>query len=170
VSAFDELLRTTELLPQLVVAGQKGWLTDELFAHIDQSAIAKRILFTGYVTDEDLAALFSSCRVSVYPSLYEGFGLPILEAMACGAPVITSRIPVIMEIASGAARLVDPTDIRELTEALTEMLTDHRARQHFAAAGPRRAAEYTWNRTAQDTLQVYREILGRSVARASGRQ
>jgi glycosyltransferase involved in cell wall biosynthesis len=165
VSAFDELLQNTELLPQLVVAGQKGWLTDELFAHIEQSAIAKRILFTGYVTDEDLAALYSSCRVSVYPSLYEGFGLPILEAMACGAPVITSRIPVIMEIASGAARLVDPTDIPELTGALMEVLTDHNARQHYAEAGPRRAAQYTWERTAQNTLEVYREVLGRPMAK-----
>jgi alpha-1,3-rhamnosyl/mannosyltransferase len=160
VRAFDELLRTTTLRPQLVIAGQKGWLTDELFAYVERSALKERILFTGYVSDEDLAALYSSCRVSVYPSLYEGFGLPPLEAMACGAPVITSRIPVIMETAEGAARLVTPTDVRELTPALVELLTDEGARTHFAAAGRRRAAEFTWERTAQRTLAIYRAVLG----------
>ena len=166
VRAFDELLRTTELRPQLVIAGQKGWLTEELFAHVEQSALKERILFTGYVADEDLAALYSSCRVSVYPSLYEGFGLPPLEAMACGAPVITSRIPVIMETSLGAARLVAPTDLQELTVALVEMLTDDGARAHYAAAGRQRAAEFTWERTAERTLEVYREVLRQSAGAA----
>ncbi len=161
VRAFDELLRTTDLKPQLVVAGQKGWLTDELFTHVEQSAIARHILFTGYVSDEDLASLYSSCRVSVYPSLYEGFGFPPLEAMACGAPVITSRIPVIMETSQGAAHLVDPTDVVELTAALHKLLTDDNERQHYAEAGPKRAAEFTWRRTAEKTLAVYREVLDR---------
>ena len=160
VRAFDELLRTTELKPQLVVAGQKGWLTDDFFAHVEQSAIAKHILFTGYISDADLASLYSSCRVSVYPSLYEGFGFPPLEAMACGAPVITSRIPVIIETSQGAARLVNPTDVQELTTALHKLLTDDHERQHYAAVGPKRAAEFTWERTAEKTLAVYRKVLG----------
>jgi glycosyltransferase involved in cell wall biosynthesis len=168
VRAFDELLRTTDLQPQLVVAGQKGWLTDDLYAHVEQSEIKNRILFTGYVSDEDLASLYSSCTVSVYPSLYEGFGLPPLEAMACGAPVITSRIPVIMETASGAARLVEPTDLQELTAALVELLTDQKAREHYASVGRQRSAEFTWERTARQTLDVYRhvhaEATGRRVA------
>jgi len=168
VRAFDELLRTTDLQPQLVVAGQKGWLTDDLDAHVEQSEIKNRILFTGYVSDEDLASLYSSCTVSVYPSLYEGFGLPPLEAMACGAPVITSRIPVIMETASGAARLVEPTNLQELTAALVELLTDQKAREHYASVGRQRSAEFTWERTAQQTLDVYRrvhaEAAGRRVA------
>ncbi len=162
VRAFDELLRTTKLRPQLVIAGQKGWLSDELFAHVEQSAITKRILFTGYVSDADLCALYSSCRVSVYPSLYEGFGLPPLEAMACGAPVITSRIPVIMETVGEAARLIAPTDVRELTAALVQMLTDADVRRHYSAAGLQRAAEFTWERTGRMTLEVYREVLGQA--------
>ncbi|HEX8181836.1 MAG TPA: glycosyltransferase family 1 protein [Pyrinomonadaceae bacterium] len=169
--AFAELLRTTEARPQLVIAGQKGWLTDELFAHVEQSATLKeRILFTGYVTDEDLAALYSACRVSIYPSLYEGFGLPPLEAMACGAPVITSRIPVIMETVADAARLVAPTDVQELTAALVELLTDEGARAHFAAAGRRRAAAFTWERTAAQTLEVYRAVLGQAAGAGAGGQ
>jgi glycosyltransferase involved in cell wall biosynthesis len=160
VRAFDMLMKTTELRPQLVVAGQKGWLTDDLFAHIDNSATRERILFTGYITDLDLAALYSSCKVSVYPSLYEGFGLPPLEAMACGAPVITSRIPAIMETSAGASKLITPTDVEELTSALVELLTDSRAREHYRALGLRRAAEFTWVRTAQQTLNVYRQVYG----------
>ena len=160
VRAFDELLRTTEQRPQLVIAGQKGWLNDELFALIEQTALGARILFTGYISDEDLRALYSSCRVAVYPSLYEGFGLPPLEAMACGAPVVTSRIPVIMETSAQAARLINPIDVGELTAALVELLTDANARAQLAAAGRKRAAEFTWVRTAQQTLAVYREVLG----------
>ena len=165
VRAFDELIRTTELRPQLVVAGQKGWLTDDLYAHVEQSEIKNRILFTGYVSDEDLASLYSSCTVSVYPSLYEGFGLPPLEAMACGAPVITSRIPVIMETASGAARLIEPTNLQELTAALVELLTDPNAREHYASVGQQRAAEFTWERTAEQTLEVYRRVCAEAAGR-----
>jgi glycosyltransferase involved in cell wall biosynthesis len=160
VRAFDELLRETALRPQLVIAGPKGWLTESLFANVEWSTRTDRILFTGYVSDEDLRGLYSSCRVSVYPSVYEGFGLPPLEAMACGAPVITSRIPVIMETVGTSARLIDPNDVRELTSALVELLTDADARAHMSAVGLQRAAEFTWERTAQMTLEVYREALG----------
>lgn len=160
VRAFAELYRTTPLRPQLVIAGQKGWHTDEFFQHVAASDLKERILFTGYVPDEDLAALYSTCQVCVYPSLYEGFGLPPLEAMACGAPVITSRIPVIIETVGQAARLIAPTNVPELTAALVELLTDPAARTRYAAAGPRRAAAFTWERTARQTLDVYREVLG----------
>ena len=158
VRAFDLLMRTTELRPQLVVAGQKGWLTDDLYAHIDNSTIRNRILFTGYISDLDLACLYSSCAVSVYPSLYEGFGLPPLEAMACGAPVITSRIPAIMETSLGASKLITPTDVEELTAALVELLNDPQAREHYKTLGLQRATEYTWERTARQTLNVYRQV------------
>lgn len=160
VRAFDELLRATDLRPQLVIAGPKGWLTEGLFANVEWTARTDRILFTGYVSDEDLRGLYSSCRVSVYPSVYEGFGLPPLEAMACGAPVITSRIPVIMETVGTSARLIDPNDVRELTSALVELLTDPGARAHLSTVGFERAAEFTWERTAEMTLEVYREALG----------
>ena len=159
VRAFEELLHTTELRPQLVIAGAKGWLNDELFANVDATARRERILFTGYISDDQLRALYSSCRVCVYPSLYEGFGLPTLEAMACGAPVITSRIPVMIETVGTSARLIEPTEVSQLTAALVELLTDENARQHFAASGFQRAAEFTWEKTARKTLEVYREAL-----------
>ena len=159
VRAFEELLHTTELRPQLVIAGAKGWLTDELFANVDATARRERILFTGYISDEQLRALYSSCRLCVYPSLYEGFGLPTLEAMACGAAVITSRIPVMIETVGTSARLIEPTEVSDLTAALVELLTDENARRHFATSGLQRAAEFTWERTAKSTLEVYREAL-----------
>lgn len=159
VRAFAELVGRTPLRPQLVIAGQKGWLTDELFALVEQSGLGSRILFTGYISDEDLAALYSSCRVSVYPSLYEGFGLPPLEAMSCGAPVITSRIPVIMETVGDAARLCTPTDVGELCDLIQELWTNEEERRRLSAAGRAHAARFTWERTARLTLDVYEEVL-----------
>jgi glycosyltransferase involved in cell wall biosynthesis len=159
VRAFGELMRRTKLRPQLVIAGKKGWLTEELFALIEQSGLGSRMLFTGYISDEDLAALYSSCRVCVYPSLYEGFGLPPLEAMSCGAPVITSRIPVIMETVGDAARLVEPTDVRQLADSIHELWTGEAERRRLSADGIAHAAHFTWERTARLTLDVYDEVL-----------
>lgn len=162
VRALDELMRQTDLRPQLVIAGQKGWLTDELYEYVEQSVLRDRVLFTGYISDADLRALYSSCRASVYPSLYEGFGFPPLEAMACGAPVITSRIPVIMETSAGAAILIEPTNVEELTAALVELLTSAGKRAELREIGLKRAAEYTWERTAKQTFAVYGQVLNQS--------
>lgn len=159
VRAFEELARHKSFRTQLVIAGQKGWLTEELFALVEQSGLSARILFTGYISDADLAALYSSCRVCVYPSLYEGFGLPPLEAMSCGAPVITSRIPVIMETVGEAARLVEPTNVRELAACIADVCRSEEERARLSADGIVRAAGFTWERTARLTLDVYREVL-----------
>jgi glycosyltransferase involved in cell wall biosynthesis len=169
VRAFEELTRRTSLLrPQLVIAGKKGWLTEELYTLIEASGLSRRILFTGYVTDEDLASLYSSCRVCVYPSLYEGFGLPPLEAMSCGAPVITSRIPVIMETVGDAARLVEPTNVRELADGIQALWESDDERRRLSAAGLAHAANFTWERTARMTLDVYEEVLHGAAAAAGG--
>jgi glycosyltransferase involved in cell wall biosynthesis len=159
VRAFDELTRRTNLRPQLVIAGKKGWLTEELYVLIEESGLGSRILFTGYVSDEDLAALYSSCRVCVYPSLYEGFGLPPLEAMSCGAPVITSRIPVIMETVGDAALLVEPTNVRELADGIHGVWENDAERRRLSAGGIAHAANFTWERTARLTLDIYDEVL-----------
>jgi len=159
VRALAELMRHTDLRPQLVIAGQKGWLTDELFALIEQSGLSPRIHFTGYISDEDLATLYSSCRLCIYPSLYEGFGLPPLEAMSCGAPVITSRIPVIMETVGEAARLIEPTNVSELADSIIELWESGEERERLSELGRIRAAGFTWERTARLTLDVYSEVL-----------
>jgi glycosyltransferase involved in cell wall biosynthesis len=156
VRAFEQLLRTTSLRLQLVIAGEKGWMSNDLMAHLNASGIRDRVLFTGHLTDDDLRALYSACRIFAYPSLYEGFGLPLLEAMSCGAPVVTSNLPAIVETVGDVARLVPPTDIDELAGALA---MNAREREHRSRAGIDHAKNFSWDRTAAATLQIYERVL-----------
>jgi glycosyltransferase involved in cell wall biosynthesis len=166
VAAFAEVLGSTALRPQLVIAGGEGWLTNDLHEQVEKSGVKDRLRFTGYVTDEDLSALYSSCRVFVYPSLYEGFGLPPLEAMACGAPVVASHVPSVMEAAGrDAARVVNPMDVGGLARELVHLLSDENERRHLSALGRERASQFTWERTARATLEVYKEALRRKASR-----
>ncbi len=158
--AFEEVLRARPGSPlRLVLAGGKGWLSASLFAAVESSPARPRVVLTGYLGDEDLRALYSSCRLFVYPSLYEGFGLPPLEAMSCGAPVVASRTPAVGEVTGGAARLFDPTRAEELTRLLLELVDDGAARRALSEAGLRRALDFSWEKTARSTLDVYREAL-----------
>jgi glycosyltransferase involved in cell wall biosynthesis len=118
--------------------------------------VKERIKLVGFVTDEDLRALYSSCRAFIYPSIYEGFGLPPLEAMACGAPVIASRVPSIKE---SVARIVSATDFRDLGRIIVELLTDRQARQSLSERGLKHALEFSWQRTAAMTREVYAQAL-----------
>ena len=156
VQALEEVLRTTDLRPQLVVAGKVGWKSDELLSHLDRSPVKEHIKLVGFVADEDLRALYSSCRAFIYPSIYEGFGLPPLEAMACGAPVIASRVPSIKE---SVARIVSATDSKDLARNVIELLREEQARQSLSLRGPKHAQEFTWQRTAALTREVYLEAL-----------
>src|SRR3989441_6693753 len=140
---------------------------EDAFAFLKKAAIDERLRFTGYLSDEDLRALYSSCRVFIYPSIYEGFGLPPLEAMACGAPVISSRIPSITEVLGTAARLVVPTDVHDLSESIIELWENADERQRLSKAGQTRAAEFCWERTARLTRDVYAAALGRHVGGGS---
>src|SRR5207253_3094900 len=117
--------------------------------------------FAGYLEDEDLRALYSSARVFVYPSLYEGFGLPPLEAMQCGAPVVASRISSIEEVTKDAATLVAPDDVPSLARSIVALLKDESVRLRLSKAGLRRAAEFSWGRTARMTREVYEEAIAR---------
>jgi len=160
LKAFEEVLRSTDLRPQLVIAGKEGWLTDELFYAVKKSGIEDRLLFTGYVCDEELRALYSSCRAFVYPSLYEGFGLPPLEAMACGAPVVASRIPSLVETGEvEAASLVPPMDVQSLARSIINLLNDEMERRSRASAGKQHAAQFSWEKTARATMDVYEELI-----------
>ena len=158
VRAFERMLRTTSLTPQLVIAGGKGWLMEDFYSFIKSSGIGEKIRLIGYTSDYDLRALYSSCRVCVYPSLYEGFGLPPLEAMACGAPLITSQIPAISETVGSAAVLVDPLNVEGLTSSIVRVWNDQGERNRLSQAGIERAAQFTWEHTAKLTLEVYRRV------------
>lgn len=165
--AFENVLKKTSLRPQLVIAGEEGWLTGELFDYLKARDFGDRLRWTGYVSDADLCALYSACRVFVYPSIYEGFGLPPLEAMACGAPVISSRIPSIAEVLGDAARLVSPLDADALGQSIIELWGDSDKRRRLSEAGQTRAAEFSWERTARLTRDVYATAIGRGVEPSS---
>src|SRR5215213_5206946 len=159
VEAFAQVLHSTSLSLKLVIAGGQGWLMDDFAVLIKQKGLEDRICLAGYLEDEDLCGLYSTCAAFVYPSLYEGFGLPPLEAMACGAPVITSRIPSLMETVGSAARLVDPEDVEDLARAMAEMLSDKQAREQYVELGRNHVKKFSWEQTARQTLKIYRELL-----------
>lgn len=161
LKALAQILTETSLRPQLVIAGGEGWLMDETYAFIGKSGIADRLRLTGYLGDQALCALYSSCRIFVYPSLYEGFGLPPLEAMACGAPVIAGRIPALRETLGDAACLVDPEDVEALAKNIIDLWEDPHQRRVLAVSGKEHAEQFSWERTAQLTLEVYRSVLGK---------
>jgi glycosyltransferase involved in cell wall biosynthesis len=160
LKALQQILSQTSLRPQLVIAGGEGWLMDETFSFMKKPEIAGRLRLTGYLGDEELCGLYSSCRIFIYPSLYEGFGLPPLEAMACGAPVIAGRIPALQETLGNSACLVDPDDARELAKKIIDLWTDEQERQKLSSVGKENSARFSWEETARMTLEVYREVLG----------
>ena len=157
--AFDRILRETDGRPQLVIAGGAGWLSGDLHRFLRQVDFGDRLRVTGYLDDEDLRGLYSSCKLFIYPSLYEGFGLPPLEAMACGAPVVASRIPALIETLGDNARLVDPLNQNELAKSIVELLSNETARQKMSSAGLKHAAGFSWNETARRTLEIYERVL-----------
>jgi len=158
LKAIAEVLRDTRFRPQLIIAGGEGWLMEETFRFVRAAGIADRVRLIGYVNDDALRALYSSCRAFVYPSLYEGFGLPPLEAMACGAPVIASRIAALAETIGDAAMLVDPLDVHSLAVAITDVCENEKQRERLIAAGPAHAAKFSWEKAARLTYEVYREV------------
>ena len=158
VRAFEQVVLNTALRPQLVIAGGEGWLMDETLSFIESSSVGERLLLTGYLGDEDLRSLYSACRMFIYPSVYEGFGLPPLEAMACGAPVIASRIAALRETLGDAACLFAPRDVAALAASIIELWNDDSQRQKLSSLGKQNAAKFSWERTAQVTLDVYREV------------
>ncbi|HYW71951.1 MAG TPA: glycosyltransferase family 1 protein, partial [Pyrinomonadaceae bacterium] len=159
--AFAQILRLTTLRPQLVVSGGQGWSMEETFAAISDEGIKERLCLTGFLHDHDLGALYSSCGAFIYPSLYEGFGLPPLEAMACGAPVIAGRISALQETLADAAVLIDPLDTDSLARAIIAVLADGKQRDQLIEKGHARASQFSWDKAAEMTFAVYQEVLGR---------
>ena len=143
---------------KLVVVGSKGWMYDEIFDLVGRLDLASRVVFTGFVPDDDLPALLTAATAFVYPSLHEGFGLPVLEAMQCGAPVITSNVSSLPEVAGDAALLVSPTDLDGLTGALRRVLAEPGLRAEMRERSLRQASRFSWKRTAEETLEVYRRV------------
>ncbi len=143
---------------KLVVAGRKGWLSADFDARLRSLGLESDVTFPGFVPDEDLPAVYSAATVFAFPSWYEGFGIPILEAMACGTPVVCSNTSSLPEVVGDAALMVAPDDVRALKEALGRVLSDPELRGRFTAHGIVRAAPFTWQRTAEQTAAVYRAV------------
>lgn len=153
--AFD-LVARAEPDCELVIAGPSGWRNDEFEELLPRSP--GRIRMTGYVSDAELTALYSGAACFAYPSLGEGFGLPVLEAMACGAPVVTSDRTSLPELVADAGLVIDADDVEELADAILEVLSNDRLRTTLGERSRRRAAEFTWERCAATTADVYREV------------
>ena len=155
IQAFAGLDSTEYLDCSLVIAGQPAWGYEGEFELVSQLHLEDRVRFLGYVPDEEMPALYGGATLLAFPSLYEGFGLPVLEAMACGTPVITSNVSAMAEVAGDAAMLVDPRDTAALRVALGSALSDSALRADLSARGIERAKEFSWQRAARETLTVY---------------
>jgi glycosyltransferase involved in cell wall biosynthesis len=144
---------------KLVLAGGQGGKEFDAQAAVEAADVKSAVALVGYVPDDVLPAAMARAELFVYPSLYEGFGLPVLEAMASGVPVVTSRTSSLGEVAADAARLVDPENVEELAGAMAEVLTDRKLARELVRKGKARAVEFTPERCARETLAVYREVL-----------
>jgi glycosyltransferase involved in cell wall biosynthesis len=139
----------------LVIAGGRGWLEDPIYETMRTTGMDGHVLFIGFAAEEDLPALYSDAVCVATPSLYEGFGLPVLEAMACGTPVVTSNVSSLPEVAGDAALTVTPTDLEALTEALRQLITDTTRREALISQGYERARQFTWEASARQLQQIY---------------
>lgn len=163
------LARAFSLLPNelkrrypLVIAGSRGWMGKEIERSLGELAGSDAIRLLGYVAEHDLSSLYAGAHAFAFPSVYEGFGLPVLEAMASGVPALTSNASSMPEVAGDAGLLVDPHDEVAIGQGLRRLLADDDWRQHAIVAGRARAAEFTWQRCVEQTLTIYREAFARS--------
>jgi glycosyltransferase involved in cell wall biosynthesis len=160
IEAFAQLITERRIPHQLVLAGKAKWRESDIHRTVRRLGIEDRIVFTGRVPDEDLACLLNGAELFVYPSLYEGFGLPVLEAMACGTPVVTSNCTSIPEVAGDAALLVDPYRVDELADAIHHVLSDESLRARLREKGLARSQMFSWRQTARKTWTAYCQTAG----------
>ncbi|MDJ0755168.1 MAG: glycosyltransferase family 1 protein [Ardenticatenaceae bacterium] len=160
---LSTLLQAVDLLddPDLhvVLVGGKGWLYDELFAQVNRLGLSHRVHFQGYVPDEDLPCWYGAAELLAFPSIYEGFGMPIIQAMACGTPVVASNASAMPEAAGEAAVLVDPFDVEAFAEGMVSVLNNRAQAATMRAAGLRQAAKFTWAAAGQATGASYLQAL-----------
>jgi glycosyltransferase involved in cell wall biosynthesis len=149
----------TDIRPPLVVVGQPAWLYHDVYAAVRDHRLMEEVHFTGFVATDVLVALYSRAHAFAYPSLYEGFGLPVLEALACGVPTLTSDRSSLPEVAGDAALLVDPDSLDAIADGLEQIICDEDLRRTLAERAPRQAARFSWATCAQATVQAYRVAL-----------
>jgi glycosyltransferase involved in cell wall biosynthesis len=171
IAAFSQLLTShPQLKHHLVLTGKETWFTHKVREAARGSGFASRIHFTGFVSDGELLELYNACDCFVFPSFYEGFGLPILEAMACGRAVACSNTAAMPEVADGAGLLFNPHQTEEITRALADILLDSELRGRMERMGLKRAASFSWQKSARATLEVYNEIVAEHRGSTPGRR
>src|SRR5262249_14861547 len=157
--AFEQVVPNRPALRhQLVFVGKETWYSKELHEAVRCSRIADRVHFTGFVEDDDLVHLYGACDLFVFPSFYEGFGLPILEAMACGRPVACSNTTAMPEVADGAAIQFDPRSLEDMAFAIQDILTNPDLSLRLERHGLQRASMFSWRKAAERTLDVYYDV------------
>jgi len=162
IEAFGRMIQNHPHLPHhLVLAGKETWFGRRVRDAAKHSGVADRIRFLGFVSDDDLLHLYNACELFCFPSFYEGFGLPVLEAMACGAAVACSNTSAVPEVADGAALLFNPYNADEITRAMLDLIVYADLRARMCRLGLQRATHFSWRKTAQGTLDVYYDVLER---------
>ncbi len=161
VRAYARLAARDPRAPSLVLAGAKGWYYEEIFAEVERLGLKDRVIFPGYVPVEEQALWYSGAEAFVYPSRYEGFGMPVAEAMACGTPVIASTASSLPEVVGDAGLLVPPDDEDAWADALAHVLANNSVRDALSAAGRKQAARFSWEAAAQAQVRVYRQYARR---------
>jgi glycosyltransferase involved in cell wall biosynthesis len=150
--------KSADKLPKLVLVGKSGWLYDDTLRALKETGVADTVVLTGYVPQEDLPALYSGALCFVYPSYFEGFGLPPLEAMKCGAPVIVGNKTSLPEVVGDAALTVDPFDVEAIASAMQRVIESPALREELSIKGQARAETFDWRETARKTLAIYQEV------------
>lgn len=145
--------------PKLVIAGRKGWMFESIFQKVTELKLEKKVIFTGYVEDNDTAVLMKGAEIFIFPSIYEGFGLPPLEAMACGTPVITSNVSSLPEVVGNAAITVNPFSTDEISDAIEYISLNENIKKELSEKGLQQAQKFTWENSANILLSVYKELL-----------
>ena len=159
IKAFARMVRAyPQLTHHLVLVGKETWFAHRVHEAARESGVADRIQFFGFVSDSDLLQLYNACDVFAFPSFYEGFGLPPLEAMACGRAVVCSHTSAMPEVVDGAALLFDPYAMDEIARAMADLLLDAELRARMERLGLQRAAHFSWQKNAERTIEVFREV------------
>lgn len=162
IRAYAELKRRVNLPHKLVIGGGRsyGWKNREIFRLVEDLGLGDEVIFSDFIVEEDLSAVYNLADLFVLPSLYEGFGLPILEAQACGCPVITSNLSSMPEVGGDGTYLVDPYDTEKLVTAMITVLTDDKQRGRMISKGFENVKQFSWKKTAQKTLEVFEQVYG----------
>lgn len=159
IDAYAILIKSYGEVPYLVLAGKNGWNYDNIYKKVKDYKLDKKVIFTGYIESSEAVILLKGAFAFVFPSIYEGFGMPPLEAMACGVPVITSNITSLPEVVQDAGYLIDPFSAEDICDAMVKILSDSKNREQLKQRGIERAKEFTWGRSARLLRDIYRRML-----------